>query len=44
VVESLCADNSISVMAYSAQTRLELAIRFMRPSREFLTLPLLHAE
>jgi pilus assembly protein CpaE len=45
VVESLCADNSISVMAYSAQTRLELAIRFMRAgAREFLTLPLLHAD
>ncbi len=45
VVESLSADNSISVMAYSAQTRLELAIRFMRAgAREFLTLPLLHAD
>ena len=45
VVENLCADNSISVMAYSSQTRLELAIRFMRAgAREFLTLPLLHAD
>jgi hypothetical protein len=45
VVESLCADKSVSVMAYSAQTRLELAIRFMRAgAREFLTLPLLHAD
>ncbi|MGD0682711.1 MAG: AAA family ATPase [Terracidiphilus sp.] len=45
LVESLCADNSTSVMVYSAQTNLELAIRFMRAgAREFLTLPLLHAE
>jgi pilus assembly protein CpaE len=45
VVESLCADNSTTVMVYSAQTNLELAIRFMRAgAREFLTLPLLRAD
>jgi len=45
VVESLCVDNSISVMVYSTETRLELAIRFMRAgAREFLTLPLLKAD
>jgi pilus assembly protein CpaE len=45
VVESICAYNSTTVMVYSAQTDLELAIRFMRAgAREFLTLPLLHAD
>ncbi|MGD0293122.1 MAG: AAA family ATPase [Terracidiphilus sp.] len=45
VVETLCASNSATVMVYTAQTCLELAIRFMRAgAREFLTLPLLHAE
>jgi pilus assembly protein CpaE len=45
VVESLCACNSTTVMVYTAQTSLELAIRFMRAgAREFLTLPLLPAE
>jgi pilus assembly protein CpaE len=42
MVESLCALNSTSVMVYSAQTDLEVAIRFMRAgAREFLTLPLI---
>jgi pilus assembly protein CpaE len=45
VVENLCACNSTTVMVYSSQTCLELAIRFMRAgAREFITLPLLHAE
>ena len=45
LVESLCACNIATVMVYSAQNCLELAIRFMRAgAREFLTLPLLHAE
>jgi pilus assembly protein CpaE len=45
VVESLCASQSTTVMVYSAQTNLELAIRFMRAgAREFLTLPLLRAD
>jgi pilus assembly protein CpaE len=45
LIESLCADNSTTVMVYTAQTCLELAIRFMRAgAREFLTLPLLRAE
>jgi pilus assembly protein CpaE len=45
VVEILCDCNSTTVMVYSAQTSLELAIRFMRAgAREFLTLPLLPAE
>jgi pilus assembly protein CpaE len=45
VVEGLCADHSTTLMVYTAQTNLELAIRFMRAgAREFLTLPLLHAE
>ncbi len=45
VVESFCASNSITVMVYSSQTCLELVIRFMRAgAREFITLPLLHAE
>jgi len=39
VVENLCADNSISVMAYSSQTRLELAIRFMRAGASSLLCP-----
>jgi pilus assembly protein CpaE len=44
MVESLCANNSATVMVYTAQTNLELAIRFMRAgAREYLTLPLLHA-
>jgi pilus assembly protein CpaE len=44
-VEGLCADNSTTLMVYTAQTNLELAIRFMRAgAREFLTLPLLQAE
>jgi pilus assembly protein CpaE len=44
VVESLCASNSATVMVYTSQTSLDLAIRFMRAgAREFLTLPLLHA-
>ncbi len=42
LVENLCALNSTTVMVYSAQTDLELAIRFMRAgAREFLTLPLI---
>jgi len=45
VVESLSACNSISVMVYTSQNSLELAIRFMRAgAREFLTLPLLREE
>jgi pilus assembly protein CpaE len=45
VVESLCATQSTTVMVYSAQTNLEMAIRFMRAgAREFLTLPLLRAD
>ena len=45
VVESICAHNSTAVMVYSAQTQLELAIRFMRVgAREFLTVPLLRAD
>jgi pilus assembly protein CpaE len=45
VVESLCASNSATVMVYTAQTSLGLAIRFMRAgAREFLALPLLHPE
>ena len=45
VVESICSHNSTAVMVYSAQTQLELAIRFMRAgAREFLTLPLLRAD
>jgi pilus assembly protein CpaE len=45
IVESLCAQGSTTVMVYSAQTDLELAIRFMRAgAREFLTLPLLRAD
>jgi pilus assembly protein CpaE len=45
VVESICSRGSITVMVYSAQTQLELAVRFMRAgAREFLTLPLLRAD
>lgn len=45
VVESLCASNAATVMVYSAQTDLDMAIRFMRAgAREFLTLPLLRAD
>ncbi len=45
VVEGLCADTAITLMVYTAQTSLDLAIRFMRAgAREFLTLPLLPAE
>jgi pilus assembly protein CpaE len=41
LVESLCADGSTPVMVYSAQTSLDLALRFMRAgAREFLSLPL----
>jgi len=32
LVESLCADNSTSVMVYSAQTNLEQAIRLCAPA------------
>jgi pilus assembly protein CpaE len=45
MVESICACNSTTVMVYSAQTHLELAIRFMRAgAREFLTLSLVRAD
>jgi pilus assembly protein CpaE len=45
VVETLCASNSTTVMVYSTQTQLELAVRFMRAgAREFLILPLLRAD
>jgi pilus assembly protein CpaE len=45
LVESLSADSSTTVMVHSAQTSLDLAVRFMRSgAREFLTLPLLHSE
>jgi pilus assembly protein CpaE len=45
IVESLCASNTTTVMVYSAQTQLELAVRFMRAgAREFLILPLLRAD
>ncbi|MGA2350474.1 MAG: AAA family ATPase [Terracidiphilus sp.] len=45
VVESICAQGNSSVMVYSAQTQLDLAIRFMRAgAREFLILPLLRAD
>jgi pilus assembly protein CpaE len=45
VVEGLCADHSTTLMVYTAQNNLELAIRFMRAgAREYLTLPLLQAE
>jgi pilus assembly protein CpaE len=45
VVEGICSYNATTVMVYSAQTNLDLAIRFMRAgAREFLTLPLLRAD
>jgi pilus assembly protein CpaE len=45
VVKSFCANPSTSVMVYSAQAELELASRSMHAgAREFLTLPLLHAD
>jgi pilus assembly protein CpaE len=45
VVESLCAYNTTTVMVYTAQTNLEMAIRFMRAgAREYLTLPLVRAD
>ncbi|MGD0547902.1 MAG: AAA family ATPase [Terracidiphilus sp.] len=45
VVENLCANNAATVMVYSAQNQLELAVRFMRAgAREFLILPLLRAD
>ncbi|MGA3373892.1 MAG: AAA family ATPase [Terracidiphilus sp.] len=45
MVECICANSSTAVMVYSAQTNLELAIRFMRAgAREFLTLPLLRGD
>ena len=45
MVESLCATGSVTVMVYSAQSDLDLAIRFMRAgAREFLTLPLVRAD
>ncbi|HME59217.1 MAG TPA: AAA family ATPase [Terracidiphilus sp.] len=45
VVEGLCACNSTTVMVYTTQTSLELAIRFMHAgAREFLTLPLIREE
>ncbi len=45
LVESLCSANTTTVMVYSAQTQLELAVRFMRAgAREFLILPLLRAD
>jgi pilus assembly protein CpaE len=41
IVESICAHGSTSVMVYSSESDLQLAIRFMRAgAREFLTLPL----
>jgi pilus assembly protein CpaE len=45
ILETLCASNSTTVMVYSAQTQLEMAVRFMRAgAREFLILPLLRAD
>jgi pilus assembly protein CpaE len=45
VVECICAYGTTSVMVYSAQSDLKLAIRFMRAgAREFLTLPLGRAD
>lgn len=45
LVESLCDDNTTTVMVYTEQNCLEMAIRFMRAgAREYLTLPLLPAE
>jgi pilus assembly protein CpaE len=44
-VESICALGTTSVMVYSAQSDLKLAIRFMRAgAREFLTLPIGYAD
>jgi len=41
LVETLCADGSAYVMAYSARADMKLAVRFMRAGvREFFTLPL----
>ena len=45
VVECICAHGTTSVMVYSAQADLQLAIRFMRAgAREFLTLPVSRAD
>jgi len=45
VVECICAYGTTSVMVYSAQSDLKLAIRFMRAgAREFLTLPIGRAD
>jgi pilus assembly protein CpaE len=45
VVECICAYGTTSVMVYSAQADLKLAIRFMRAgAREFLTLPVSRAD
>jgi pilus assembly protein CpaE len=45
VVECICASGTTSVMVYSTQSDLKLAIRFMRAgAREFLTLPLGRAD
>ncbi|MDR3750571.1 MAG: AAA family ATPase, partial [Terracidiphilus sp.] len=45
LVECICACGTTSVMVYSAQSDLKLAIRFMRAgAREFLTLPLGRAD
>ena len=45
LVESLCDNNSTTVMVYTEQTQLEQAVRFMRAgAREYLTLPLARAE
>lgn len=45
VVEAICAFGNTSVMVYSAQADLKLAIRFMRAgAREFLTLPVSRAD
>jgi len=41
IVESICSFSTTTVMVYSAETNLDLAIRFMRAgAREFLVLPL----
>ena len=45
MVEGICAFSSATVMVYSEQADLELAVRFMRAgAREFLTLPLAPAD
>lgn len=45
IVEYICAYGATSVMVYSAQADLKLAIRFMRAgAREFLTLPISRAD